>query len=198
MKKALSVVLVFILCLLLVGCSNQSELESLREENSSLRLELEKYSSKADNPDESKQEESKPDSSQSEESKPSALSQYEQYVKDNNIILDNFDVQYDMGNNLDIKFTLEGVAELDDYYNYGFDDDMEKDYFCVSVTPSNGKYTNRWYIYCYRTAFKPFFDDLKVGECNVKMVAYIPSRRYESGQNNMAMLDYVTWGKKRA
>lgn len=202
MKKFVALIISAIMCCsLFSGCGNQSELDSLREENSSLRAKLENNSAKSDSYVESKLEESEESSStfsQPETSEPAALSKYEKYVKENNIILDNYDVQYDMGNNLNTQFTLEGVAELSDYYNYGFDKDMEKDYFCVCVTPSNGKYSNRWYIYCYRTAFKPFFDDLKKGECNVLMVAYIPSKRYKSGQNNMAMLDYVTWGKKRS
>ncbi|MGN1108198.1 MAG: hypothetical protein ACI4RK_02340 [Oscillospiraceae bacterium] len=126
-------------------------------------------------------------------STPEELSPYEQFVQENNITLDNFDVQFDMGNNLEKYFTLTGTAELDDYYNYGFDDDMEKDFFCVQVDPEGGSYSNRWYIYCHRETFYDLFDDLKGSKINVQMVCLIPTANYEPGQNNMALLMYVAW-----
>ena len=43
-----------------------------------------------------------------------------EYIYENNISLDNYDVQYNMANNLDKSFILVGYAELDDYYNYGY------------------------------------------------------------------------------
>lgn len=53
---------------------------------------------------------------------------FESFMKEKNVRLMGKDVQFDMKNNLDIEFAMEGSAELDNYYNYGFDD-LEVDYF---------------------------------------------------------------------
>ena len=117
MKKFVALIISAIMCCsLFSGCGNQSELDSLREENSSLRAKLEKNSAKSDSYVESKLEESEESSStfsQPETSEPSALSKYEKYVKENNIILDNYDVQYDMGNNLNTQYFFEESGYAD-------------------------------------------------------------------------------------
>jgi hypothetical protein len=51
---------------------------------------------------------------------------FEKFMKDQSLILTAEDVQFDMVNNLDKYFGLDGYAELDDYYNYGFDDSLKK------------------------------------------------------------------------
>ena len=123
-----------------------------------------------------------------------ATDAFVEYVSTNNITLDNYDVQYNMANNLDKEFTLIGYAELDDYYNYGFDDDMEPSYYCLKVTPADGKYSNIWYIYCHRSSLQGLFDKVQsAGEKYVKMICYIPEWRFEKGQNNMAMLKFVVY-----
>lgn len=119
---------------------------------------------------------------------------FAEYVSTNSVTLDNYDIQYNMANNLDKEFTLVGYAELDDYYNYGFDDGLESSYFCLQVTPEDGKYSNAWYIYCYRNSFQTLLDKtLTAGKKYVKMICYIPKGRFEKGQNNMAMLRYVVY-----
>lgn len=114
---------------------------------------------------------------------------YEQFKKDKNISLDAKDVQYDMVNNLDKSFGLYGTAELDDYYNYGFDDDMEADYFCISVRPSGGSYSDEWYVYLHRKSFTELYDMLKAGTKEVMIECKIPQYRYEKNMNNMAMCE---------
>lgn len=122
---------------------------------------------------------------------PEDVDAFTKYCQGNSITLNNFDVEYDMYNNLDKRFTLEGIAELSTYYNYGFDD-LEKDYFCLAVQPYDGNYSNRWYIYCYRDSFTEMFNACKKnGSIPVQMVCKIPSYHYESGQNNMALLSVV-------
>lgn len=119
---------------------------------------------------------------------------FAEYISTNNVTLDNYDVQYNMANNLDQEFTLIGYAELDDYYNYGFDDDIEPSYYCLKVTPVDGNYSNIWYIYCHRSSLQELFDKVQsVGEKYVKMICYIPKGRFEQGQNNMAMLRFVVY-----
>jgi len=119
---------------------------------------------------------------------------FAQYISDNSITLDNYDVQYNMANNLDKEFSLVGYAELDDYYNYGFDDKLESSYFCLQVTPENGKYSDAWYIYCYRNSYQNLFDKTQAaGKKYVKMICCIPKGRFEEGQNNMATLRYVVY-----
>lgn len=188
MKKLILLCYALVAVMLVSGCSSVStkEYNSLAAENSRLKSELAEYK----NSDTSVSNSS---STATTSSIPQELTGFEKYVKNNNITLNNIDVQYDMGNNLDKKFTLIGTAELDDYYNYGFGSDMEKDYFCVKVTPDNGSYSNSWYIYVFRVSDDDFFDTLKKKKCEVQMVCYIPEYRYKEGQNNMAYLDYVMY-----
>lgn len=121
-------------------------------------------------------------------------SKFDTYLSENNILLDNSDVQYNMSNNVDKVFSLVGYAELDDYYNYGFDDDIESSYFCLAVTPSGGSYSDMWYIYCDRDSFQKLFDKVQDSEkIYVQMVCKIPSYRYEKNQQCMAQLEYVVY-----
>lgn len=127
-------------------------------------------------------------------STPSTSSKFTTYVDENKVKLDNKDVQYDMANNVDKMFSLVGYAELDDYYNYGFDDDIESSYFCLAVTPTGGSYSDRWYIYCHRDSFEKLFTKAKENKkVYVQMVCQIPSYRYEKNQQCMASLEYVVY-----
>lgn len=72
------------------------------------------------------------------------------------------DVKYDPFGHVGDEFILTGRAELDDYYNYDYRD-RESIYFCMCVTPEGGGYTDRWYIYCYRSNYKDLFEKLKDG-----------------------------------
>ena len=118
---------------------------------------------------------------------------FNQYLFDNNVTLTASDVQYNMGNNVGNSFSLVGTAKLSDYYNYGFSSSIESSYFCMSVTPTGGGYTDSWYIYCHRDSFGKLFDALQAGSVSVSTVCQIPSSRYKSGQGNMAQLEYVAW-----
>ncbi|PWW02498.1 hypothetical protein DFQ01_109123 [Paenibacillus cellulosilyticus] len=122
-----------------------------------------------------------------------SLTKVEKYMKSNNISLTAKDVQFDMVNNLDKNFVLAGTAELDDYYNYGFDSDMEADYFCVRVTPEDGSYSDRWYLYFHRDSFNALFEKLKQGNVNVITTAVIPEFRFEKNQGLMAQVVRVEY-----
>lgn len=125
---------------------------------------------------------------------PRTSSTFDKYLDENNVILDNSDVQYNMFNNVDKLFSLVGYAELDDYYNYGFDDDIESSHFCLAVTPVSGSYSDMWYIYCHRSSFYKLFDKVQDdGEIYVQMVCEIPSYRYKKNQQCMAQLEYVVY-----
>lgn len=124
----------------------------------------------------------------------STSDEFDTYLEENGITLDNSDVQYNMANNVDKMFALVGYAELDDYYNYGFDDDIESTYFCLSVTPLGGSYSDQWYIYCHRDSFQKLFDKAQDnGQIYVQMVCEIPSYRFEKNQQCMAQLHYVVY-----
>lgn len=118
---------------------------------------------------------------------------FNQYLFDHSITLTASDVQYNMSNNVGKEFSLVGTAKRSDYYNYGFNSSIESSYFCMSVTPTGGSYTDNWYIYCHRDSFKELFDDLQAGSVAVNAVCVIPSSRYKSSQGNMAELKYVVW-----
>lgn len=108
--------------------------------------------------------------------------------QERSISLTNKDVQFDMVNNLDMEFAIVGIAEIDDYYNYGFTN--EEKYFVARVTPDGGSYTESWYLYFHRESFAALYDNLKSGNYRIKATAKVPSNVYKSGQGNMAQ---VTW-----
>lgn len=117
----------------------------------------------------------------------------EEYMKKNNIQLTAKDVQFDMVNNLEKQFVVAGTAELDDYYNYGFDDSIEKDYFVVNVTPVDGTFSDRWYLYLHRESFQKLFNELKQSNVSIIATCEIPKYRYKNGQGNMARVKSVSW-----
>lgn len=107
--------------------------------------------------------------------------------------LTSIDVQYDMQNNLDEFFYLNGIAELDDYYNYGFNNDIEDEYFCVQIMPEGKTYADAWYIYFDRDRKNNLYEQLKKGKVAVKTNCIIPSDMYEKGQGNMALGVSASW-----
>ncbi len=116
------------------------------------------------------------------------------FIRDNNIILNSKDVQYDMENNLDKQFLVEGVAKLSDYYNYGFDHSLEKEFFVMKVVPIDEGYSDEWYLYCHRESAKELFNKLKEEhEVFIRAGAIIPKSRYKKGQNNMAMVQSLLY-----
>lgn len=99
------------------------------------------------------------------------------------------DVRYDPYSYFGTDFILTGSAELDDYYNYEFRD-LEMVYFCIEVTPTNGSFSDRWYIYGDRRTYTEFFETLKANKkTSVTLVCQI--RFPDAGKNQMALLsDY--------
>ena len=97
----------------------------------------------------------------------------------------NKDVQFDKYGNIGKSFMISGTAELDDYYNWGYRD-FEAAYFCIQITPTDGSYSDRWYIYASRNEFSELFDKLKNGSKKVNLVARLTYP--DTGINNMATL----------
>ncbi|MEH7525817.1 hypothetical protein V7149_21485, partial [Bacillus sp. JJ1503] len=109
----------------------------------------------------------------------------EKYMTENRVKLTANEVRYNMPNNLDRPFFLEGEVELCDYYNYGFTN--ETDLFCGRLTPTGGGYSDSWYLYFHRKSFKELYDYIIDGtSADIMVTAEIPSRAYKSGQGNMA------------
>ncbi|MGG4265445.1 membrane lipoprotein lipid attachment site-containing protein [Peribacillus simplex] len=95
------------------------------------------------------------------------------------------EVQYNMPNNLDEVFYIEGQLEICDYYNYGFTN--ETNYFCGRLTPTDGGYSNSWYLYFHRKSFENVYNILMNNPISdIKIAAKVPSSSYQSGQGNMA------------
>lgn len=111
------------------------------------------------------------------------------FMTKNNIELNYMDVEYNIENNLDNSFAIEGKADLSDYFNYNFSD-KEKEYFNVSLK-TNNKASNYWHLYFDREQFKDLFDTLKGGSKNIMVKAIMPSNLYEDGMNNMAVCELV-------
>ena len=120
-------------------------------------------------------------------------SELEDYMKQKNITLTAKDVQYDMKNNLDKKFAIVGRLTIDDYYNYGFDNSIEADYFSGELEQPNGTYSTNWYLYFHRESFKDLFNILKQRSVEVNITAIIPKYMFEENQGNMAMVESASW-----
>ena len=112
------------------------------------------------------------------------------YMEKNNITLKAKDVQFDMANNLDKNFAIQGTAKLDDYYNYGFINN--KDYFCINVS-TDDTYSNSWYLYCDRESYSKLFDDLQSGDKDITATCIVSSAVYKSKQGNMAKVLNIEW-----
>lgn len=116
----------------------------------------------------------------------------EDFMKQNNINLTADEVRYNMPNNLDEPFFIEGEVELCDYYNYGYTN--EEKFFCGNLTPSDGGYTDSWYLYFHRESFNALYNRLLSGGTeNIMVSAEISSSAYKKGQGNMARVKGLKW-----
>jgi len=114
------------------------------------------------------------------------------YMTKNNITLKAKDVQFDMVNNLDKNFGIEGIASLGDYYNYGFTDN--KNTFCIKVNTDNTE-TNSWYLYCDRNSFTELYNILKEKNSYIVATCNISKNEYKTGQGNMAEVTNIEYVK---
>ncbi|WP_107842171.1 hypothetical protein [Metasolibacillus meyeri] len=112
------------------------------------------------------------------------VTQEQEFLSSQGVNLTAKEVQYNMKNNLDKKFFINGSVELCDYYNYGFTN--ESAYFCGHITPIDGSYSDSWYLYFHRDSFNVLYDAMLRGEVNMMIIAEIPSSVYKNNQGNMA------------
>lgn len=117
------------------------------------------------------------------------LSEDEKFMEEYNISLNGKEVQFNLTNNLNKEFYLNGNVELCDYYNYGYTN--EKAYFCGQLTPVDGGYSDSWYLYFHRDSFDNVYQALLEGNLNMQISAKIPSKVYERGQGNMAIVQQM-------
>ena len=83
---------------------------------------------------------------------------------------------------------VEGTAELDTYYNWGFRD-LEAVCFCIKILPTGGSYSDTLYIYAQRSDFGDLFTELQGG--TKKVCLFINPWYYEGYKHNMGWLtDY--------
>lgn len=98
------------------------------------------------------------------------------------------EVQYDKYGHIFQNFIISGVAELDDYYNYNYEN-YEFSHFCINIQPSSGSYADDWYVYASREKFADLYTSLQGGPKNVDLVAQMIF--VDTGSNNMAtLIDY--------
>ncbi len=117
------------------------------------------------------------------------LSEDEKFMDEYNISLTGKEVQFNLANNLNKEFFLNGNVELCDYYNYGYTN--EKAYFCGQLTPVDGGYSDSWYLYFHRDSFDNVYEALLEGNLDMRISAKIPSKVYERGQGNMAIVQRI-------
>jgi len=114
-------------------------------------------------------------------------------MKEEGVTLTAKEVQYDMANKVGQKFGLSGKAEICDYYNWGYDESIEDDYFCMEVTPDGG-YLEKWYIYVNRESGLKLYNDLLSGKTTlVFLIAMIDLELYDENQENMARSTHIQW-----
>ncbi len=114
-------------------------------------------------------------------------------MQENGVTLTARDVQYNMPNNIEKLFGLEGTGELCDYYNWGYDDSIKGDYFCVRIAPPGGTLREDWYIYFNRTSFDKVYQDLLEGDIYIYLLAKIDQQYYDVHQGNQARAVSVRW-----
>lgn len=114
------------------------------------------------------------------------LNEDEKFMEDYNISLTGKEVQFNLANNLNKEFYLSGNVKMCDYYNYGYTN--EKAYFCGQLTLVDGGYSDSWYLYFHRDSFDNVYQALLEGNLNMQVSAKIPSKVYERGQGNMAIV----------
>jgi hypothetical protein len=133
------------------------------------------------------------------------LSEYEQLLS-YGVTLTNYDVQYDIANSVSQFFYFDeyGVAELDDYYNWGYSG-TESEFFVMTVTPGAksgsdykmGSYSDHWNVYADRDEFSLLFDLMKAAKSEgeaigLHMICYIDPQYYED-LAKMATLRYFSY-----
>lgn len=97
------------------------------------------------------------------------------YIAKNPEILDCIDVQYQMYKNVGKTFVLAGEAEISDYYNYNYDDDINEKYASVTI----GTYPYSWKLYFERDKYKEFLSKLEEGPMEVIIEAKTEKDRME-------------------
>jgi hypothetical protein len=113
-------------------------------------------------------------------------------MNEKSVTLTAKEVQYDISNNVGKEFGLAGEGELCDYYNWGYDKNIEGNYFCVNVTPSGG-YSEAWYNYFSRNSFSRLYQGLLQINKYIILIAEIDSSLYEKNQQNQATAIYAEW-----
>ena len=97
------------------------------------------------------------------------------YIAKNPEILDCIDVQYQMYENIGKTFVLAGEAEISDYYNYNYDDNINEKYASVTI----GTYPYSWNLYFERDKYKEFLSKLEEGPMEVIIEAKTEKDRME-------------------
>ena len=107
-----------------------------------------------------------------------------------NNAVDAREVKYNPYAHLGENFIIKGTAELDDYYNYEYRD-LKMVYFCICVTPNNGSYLDRWYIYADREDYSELYEKLLKGSIsNITIVG--EGLFFDAFGNQMAnLVDYM-------
>jgi len=111
----------------------------------------------------------------------------EEFISEANITVSADEVQYNMPNNLNKNFYLEGTLELCDYYNYGYTN--EDAYFCGHLIPFDGGYSDSWHLYFHREDFDGVYQVLlEFDTVDLRVAAQVAGSVYEQRQGNMAMV----------
>lgn len=104
------------------------------------------------------------------------------------------EVEFDMANNLDKKFFIQGIAQLSNYYNYGYSNKYRDRYFCIRVSPKFDTAVNDWYLYCSRDYSSKLYDALlSEGTLYIYAICFISSLDYVEGQDNQAKILSAYW-----
>lgn len=104
------------------------------------------------------------------------------------------DLNGDIKSHLDKDFVIAGIANISDYYNYGFKF-FEDKWFSVRLSPVNG--SDDWYLYFDKSNDSKLFSELKNNrDILLVTAASVPSSIYTDGQGKMAIAASPVWSSK--
>ncbi len=161
MKK---IILILITCLLFTGCSRV--VEDLDDAKKELGINTENIEKTKENLDTEK-------------------NPYERTMEEFDIKYLAKDVEYNIPNKLGTIFLIEGLAELSNYYNYGYD--SEETFFCVRIHPLFDTAKETWYLYFDRGLNEDLYKTLvDKGKIQLLATGILSEDFYEEGQNCQA------------
>jgi hypothetical protein len=119
---------------------------------------------------------------------------FDQFMEDRSLDTDGEDIPYKVEDFVGERFAVQGTAQLDNYYNYGYKD-LEVTHFVIKVIKEDALH---WYLYVSREEYPELFQELKKGPVEVYAQASVSEDYYESEQGHLAMAEEILFKESEA